>query len=96
VRDAAVDGLEVRAGQTIGLLNGDLVIAADDREPVIDDLLQRMQLDDCEIVTIYYGQTVERGDAEALAARIGERFAGLEVEIQAGGQPLYDYIISAE
>jgi uncharacterized protein len=96
VRDAAVDGLEVRAGQTIGLLNGDLVIAADDRESVIDDLLQRMQLDDCEIVTIYYGQTVERGDAEALAARIGERFAGLEVEIQAGGQPLYDYIISAE
>jgi dihydroxyacetone kinase-like predicted kinase len=96
VRDAAVDGVQVRAGQTIGLLDGDLVTAADDRAQVIDDLLTRIGLDEHEIVTIYFGQAVERGDAEALAAQISQRFAGLEVEVQAGGQPLYDYIISAE
>jgi uncharacterized protein len=96
VRDAAVDGVQVRAGQTIGLLDGDLVTAADDRERVIDDLLTRIGLDEREIVTVYFGQAVDRGDAEALAARIGQRFTDVEVEVQAGGQPLYDYIISAE
>jgi DAK2 domain fusion protein YloV len=96
VRDATADGVQVRAGQTIGLLDGDLVAAADDRERVIDDLLTQMSLDEHEIVTVYFGQTVERNDAEALAARIGQRFADVEVEVQAGGQPLYDYIISAE
>jgi hypothetical protein len=96
VRDASVGEVDVRAGQMIGLLDGDLVAAADDREQVVDDLLQRMRLDEREVVTIYYGQAVERGTAEALALRVGERFAEVEIEVQASGQPLYDYIISAE
>jgi dihydroxyacetone kinase-like predicted kinase len=96
VRDATVDGITVRAGQAIGLLDGDLVTADDQREQVIDNLLQRMGLDEREIVTIYYGSSVERADAEALAERIHEGFADLEVEVQDGGQPLYDFIISAE
>jgi dihydroxyacetone kinase-like predicted kinase len=96
VRDAAVDGVQVRAGQILGLLDGDLVTAADNRTQVIDELLERIGLDQHEILTIYFGQSVDRSDAEALAARIGERFADLEVEVQAGGQPLYDYIISVE
>jgi uncharacterized protein len=96
VRDAAIDGISVRAGQTIGLLDGDLVTAGDDRNAVIEDLLGRMELGEREIVTIYYGEAFSRADADALAEHIQERFADVEVEVQDGGQPLYDYIISAE
>jgi DAK2 domain fusion protein YloV len=96
VRDATADGVVVRAGQTIGLLDGDLVIAADEPAAAIDDLLGRMELYEREIVTIYYGDGSSQAAAEALAARIQERFADLEVEVQSGGQPLYEYIISAE
>jgi dihydroxyacetone kinase-like predicted kinase len=96
VRDATVDGVQVRAGQTIGLLDGDLVFAADDHAPVIDTLLERMELDAREIVTIYYGQAVSPAETEALAGRVQERFPDIEIEVQNGGQPLYDYIISAE
>jgi dihydroxyacetone kinase-like predicted kinase len=96
VRDAAVDGVEVRAGQTIGLLDGDIIAARDGRDSVIDELLNRMGLDRREIVTVYYGSTINSTEAEALARRIQERFSGLDVEIQDGGQPLYEYIISAE
>jgi fatty acid kinase len=96
VRDAAIDGISVRAGQTIGLLDGDLVTAADDHNAVIEDLLGRMELGEREIVTIYYGEALSRADAEALAEHIQQRFTEVEVEVQDGGQPLYDYIISAE
>jgi uncharacterized protein len=96
VRDATVDGVQVRAGQTIGLLDGDLVSADDDRAQVIDTMLGRMGLDAREIVTIYYGQSVTRPEAEVLAQRVQERFPDVEIEVQNGGQPLYDYIISAE
>lgn len=96
VRDAVVDGIAVRAGQAIGLLDGNLVTAADERAKVIDDLLERMQLIDREIVTIYYGGAVQRSDAEELAERIHTRFSDVEIEVQEGGQPLYEYIISAE
>jgi DAK2 domain fusion protein YloV len=95
-RDATLDGIVVRAGQTIGLLDGDLVAAADAQEQVIDQLLDRMALDEHEVVTIYYGRSVERAAAEALAERVGGRYSGIDIEVQAGGQPLYDYIISAE
>jgi DAK2 domain fusion protein YloV len=96
VRDAVVDGMAVRAGQAIGLLDGNLVTAADERAKVIDDLLERMQLTDREIVTIYYGEAVQRSDAEELAEHIHTRFSDVEIEVQEGGQPLYEYIISAE
>ena len=96
VRDASVDGVAVRAGQTIGLLDGSLMVADDQRDTVIDDLLGRMKLDEREILTIYYGQSVSLDDAESLAERIRERFSDLEIEVREGGQPLYDYILSAE
>jgi uncharacterized protein len=96
VRDVAVEGVEVRAGQTIGLLDGNLVVAEDSRQAAIDDLLGRMSLDQREIVTVYYGEGVGREDAEALAERIRGRCSSVEIEVQQGGQPLYDYIISAE
>jgi DAK2 domain fusion protein YloV len=96
VRDATVDDVAVRAGQTIGLLNGDLVTAADEPQAVIDDLLARMGLEDCEILTLYYGADTSAEAAAALGERIGERFPDIEVEIQNGGQPLYTYILSAE
>ncbi|HEU5100611.1 MAG TPA: DAK2 domain-containing protein [Roseiflexaceae bacterium] len=96
VRDAEVDGVTVRSGQAIGLLDGDVVTASDDRHVVLDVLLKRMDLDQREIVTIYYGGATSLDDAQALAEHIQERYDGLEVEVQDGGQPLYDYIISAE
>ena len=97
VRDATVDDKEVRNGQTIGLLDGTLVEAGDDRDQVIDDMLERVDMDDYEIITIYYGATTTEEQAQTLAERITARYTHLDtVEVQCGGQPFYDFIISAE
>lgn len=97
VRDATVDEKEVRSGQTIGLLDGTLVEAGDERDVVIDAMLGHVDMDEYEVVTIYYGDTIDAGQAEALAERITGRYDHLDtVEVQHGGQPFYDFIISAE
>lgn len=97
VRDATVDDKEVRSGQTIGLLDGTLVEAGDDRDAVIHAMLGHVDMDDYEVVTIYYGDTMDVGQAEALAERITNQYDHLDtVEVQHGGQPFYDFIISAE
>lgn len=96
VRDATVDGVAVRAGQTIGLLDGAVTVADDQADVVIDALLDDLALDTHEIVTVYYGQAVRAAAAAALAARIGARYPDLEIEVQEGGQALYDYILSVE
>jgi uncharacterized protein len=97
VRDAQVDGKDVRSGQTIGLLDGTLVEAGDNRDVVIDAMVERVNMDEYEVVTIYYGATTDEAQAQALAQRITERYDHLDtVEVQRGGQPFYDFIISAE
>jgi len=96
VRSVKVNGLAIVEGQIIGLLNGDLVTVGEDVFSVAGDLLERIGVDDCEIVTIYYGQDVSPEDAEMLANRTRENYPDLEVELLGGGQPHYYYIMSAE
>jgi DAK2 domain fusion protein YloV len=96
VRDALVDGVQVLAGQTIVLLDGALVIASDSREQAFEQALERMELDDREILTIYIGQDASSDEAEKLAEYVQEQYPDIEVELQQGDQPVYDYIVSAE
>ena len=96
VRDATVNDIDVREGQTIGLLDGVLVESGDEREQVIACILERMELEDHEIVTIYYGEQSSEDQAQELAAEILETYPDIDVEVQHGGQPFYDYILSAE
>lgn len=96
VRDATINDIDVRIGQTIGLLDGTLVESGDDRDAVIRDTLARMELDDHEIVTIYYGEGASEEQAQQLADQITSTYPDIDVEVQSGGQPFYDYILSAE
>lgn len=96
VRDATVNGVAVRAGQTIGLVDDVLVTAGDARDAAIDATLERMALDEREVLTIYYGQHVAESDAQALADRIGASYPDHAIELRFGGQPFYDFIMSAE
>jgi DAK2 domain fusion protein YloV len=96
VRDAKVGGIEVKEGQIIGLLNNTLVTTGADRDTVAWDLMQRMGASERELITIYWGGDVTEEDAETFAGNVRERYPGAEVELVSGGQPFYDYIISAE
>jgi DAK2 domain fusion protein YloV len=96
VRDARLNGLQVKEGQVIGLLNGVLEVAGEDEQEVIDEILRRMEVGTLELITVYYGQDVPIEEAEALAERIRGDYPDQEVELVYGGQPYYRYILSAE
>ena len=97
VRDAVVDGTEVRAGQTIGLLDDELTASGDDQHAVVDQMLESVGVDDYEVVTIYLGEGVDEEQGAQLAERIQERYPHLDgVEVASGGQPFYDFIIAVE
>ena len=49
-----------------------------------------------ELITIYRGCDAEKEKAEKLADLIHEEFPQVEVDLQQGGQPVYDYLISVE
>ena len=96
VRSAHIGGVRVREGDYIGLVNGNLTFAGQDMARVIRETLERMNIDQFEIVTLYYGEDVTREQAEETARHIKEQHSHLEIEVVDGGQPYYAYILSAE
>ncbi|MFN8597957.1 MAG: DAK2 domain-containing protein [Anaerolineae bacterium] len=95
-RSVEFNGLKVEQGQVIGLLNDELTVAAQNVEEAVWGLLDQMGVDDLEIITLYFGNQITSNTAEALADAIRTRHSHVEVEVVEGGQPHYDYIISAE
>ncbi len=96
VRTVQIEGIAVREGDTIGLLNGRLVVANNDIQVVLQDTLRRMKAEQYEIFTLYYGEGVTSEQAEETARQIKSWYPGQEIEVVSGGQPYYAYILSAE
>ncbi|MBV9710002.1 MAG: DAK2 domain-containing protein [Ktedonobacteraceae bacterium] len=96
VRTVELGDLQVREGDFIGVVNGNLVVASQNIEQVMRDTLQRMDIGRHEIVTLYYGEDVTEDAAQQITRHIKERYSHLEIELVKGGQPYYAYIISAE
>jgi DAK2 domain fusion protein YloV len=96
VRSVHVNGLRIQEGQFIGLLNGELLEAGNELQPVTQAMLQRLDMSGYEIVTVYWGANVTLEEAERLASWIQEHYADKEVELVEGKQPYYHYIISVE
>ncbi len=95
-REVELDGVKVREGQMIGLLEGRLVSAGDDLEEVLLELLQTAAAEASELVSLYYGSEMDSAGAQKLAEKIRVAYPELEVEVLDGGQPHYLLILSLE
>ena len=98
VRDTKINGLSIQAGDAIGLLDGEIVVAVPDAnvDQAASELLAKMVDEDSEVVTIYYGQDATANAAEALQTAGEALDDELEFEIHDGGQPLYPILLSVE
>lgn len=96
-RSVELDGVKVAEGQVIGLLDGTLCAAGETLEEVVYNVLDKVDMDEMEILTLYYGASVQATDAHALAERLAAQYPALdELEVIYGGQPHYPYILSLE
>ncbi len=95
-RTVELDGVAVRQGDTLGLLDDVLVAAGRDLLGVARTALEQAGAASAEIVTLYRGQDVRVEDANVLADALREAFPAASIELVAGGQPHYDYLISVE
>ena len=95
-RSIQIDGVDVREGQFIGLIDGVLSLSGDTLNNLVKDLLWRMHVTDRELVTLYYGADRSPAEAEALTGMLRETYPAQEFEVFEGGQPHYFYILSVE
>ena len=95
-RSVEIDGVVVKDGQVIALLDGKLVASAETVEQGVMDLLEKAEAGEHEIVTLFYGEGMPHAEANRIADVIRTKYSSLEVEVQEGGQPHYQFIISIE
>jgi uncharacterized protein len=95
-RSVEIDGVKVESGQVIALLDGKLVAAAGSIEEGSLQLLEKADAAGHELITLFYGQDVTHAEANRIADTIRKKYSGQEVEVQEGGQPHYQFIISVE
>ena len=96
VRDTSIDGVEIHQDDYMGIGDKGILSNGKDIDEVILGMLDKMVDDSSELVTVYFGADVKEDAADAVRGKIAARFPALEVDIQAGGQPVYYYIISVE
>lgn len=95
VRDSVVNGIQVKKGQYIGLLEDKIVYAGATLEEVTAATV-KLAGSDWELISLYYGSDLTRADAEKLAAELEELGGDWEVSVFDGGQPLYPLLLSLE
>ena len=96
VRDSVVDGQAVAAGRFMAIKDGTLVALGDTAESALRDALPGCGVDDDCIVTLYWGADGSADAAAALQESLAAEYPGAEVEVYAGGQPHYPYLVSVE
>ena len=95
-RSVEIDGVTVKDGQVIALLNGKLAVASDNVDNACLALLEKAGAADYELITLFYGEDSSHAEANRIADLIRQHYADQEVEVQEGGQPHYQFIISIE
>jgi hypothetical protein len=95
-RSVEIDGVVVREGQVIALLDGKLVVSAGSVEEGVLGLLEKADAGAHELITLFYGQDMPHAEAHRIADVVREKYSNLEVEVQEGGQPHYQFLISVE
>jgi DAK2 domain fusion protein YloV len=95
-RSVEIDGVAVKQGQVIGLLNGKLAVSGDDLTESLLKMIEMTDVENSELITLYYGEDLSIMLANKIADIVRERWPTLEVELVEGGQPHYQIIFSVE
>ena len=96
VRDASVDGVAVRAGDAIALVDGALRARSATPEEALLLGLAHAVGEDGEVVTLILGADAPEDAADSIPPRIEAAHPGVEVEVVRGGQPHYPYLAGVE
>ncbi len=95
-KDTVSGAVKIAKGDYIGVFRGNIYCSCKTPGDALEKLLMNMADDTDEIITLFYGDMVEKDDAENIQAFIQSKYASKTVELYFGGQPYAHYIISVE
>ncbi len=97
IKDAKdAHGGPIKEGDTIGIAQGSIEVVGDNVTDVTLGILEAMEADDADTLTLLAGEDLAQEDFDALIERIEEAYEDLEIDSHRGEQPLYPVILSLE
>ncbi|HZT84517.1 MAG TPA: DAK2 domain-containing protein [Gaiellaceae bacterium] len=93
-RGVLLDGLPVRRGAWLGLVEGEPLVGGDDFTEVASGVVARLLAEPRAVLTLLTG--AEPPPLEALLERLASEHPEVEVEVHEGGQPHYPLLLGAE
>jgi len=95
-RSVEIDGVVVEKGEIIALHNGKLVLSTDTLEDACLQFLEKADADEFELITLFYGAGINKPEVNRIVDLIRSTYSEHEIEVQEGGQPHYQFIMSLE
>jgi len=86
----------VEQGQVIALVNGNLAVSTVSVESACLGGLKKAGTAERELITLFYGEDMPVTEANRIVDVIRAAYPAQEVELQDGGQPHYQFILSVE
>lgn len=96
VRDADMDGVEVRKDDFIGFVGDTIYTAAKTRNGAASELCEAVGAGRYDIMLLICGENATDDEAQALYEEFKTRYRRTEIVMINGCQPIYDYIIILE
>jgi DAK2 domain fusion protein YloV len=93
-KDAQLNGLTIRKGAFLGLVEGEPVAQAESFDEVAHEVVRRLLEEPRSIVTLLTGSNPS--DITTLVGALEQEHPGVELEVHEGGQPHYALLIAAE
>lgn len=91
-----VHGNPIHDGDVIGIAAGELEVVSDTIENATMKVLEVLEAEDADNLTILAGEDYSDERFDALLARIEEEYEDLEIDSHRGEQPLYPIVLSVE
>ncbi len=95
-RNSDFDGFAINEGDYLALQEHQLFGTDKDIYVMLERLAQSQPQQDAEFITVFYGEDVSEEDGQKALELFEKHCPNAEINLIAGGQPVYYYMISAE
>ncbi len=92
IRDAEGEQVSVHTGDYVGYSGKQLLSDSPDREEAAKALVERLGAASRDVMLVFFGEEVPQDEAERLVADLQTQYKNLEIMLNNGRQPVYDYI----
>jgi len=96
IKDTSFEGVEIVAGDYMGILEKSIICSTSDKLDATKQLLKQTVTDDDGLITVIIGDDVSDEEQTMIEEFISTEFNHCEVEVTKGLQPVYSFIFGIE